>query len=269
MKFARLAPAAVAVALAVSARAQEAVPSPEAEQTPAAAPPSQLEAGGLRPPEAVDTPSSQPESTEDQGVVRDLEQADEEDTGRGLEFAWLNGEVGYEVVGLHALSGDSLVDGELLAATQNGLVYGGGVGVRLFVVHLGARFRYGSFQDWALWTLDAEAALRVPLGQFEVYGALAAGYVSIGGFKTEVETAALDVGELKASGLNARLAGGLDYYLSNTFSIGANLAGELLILSRPAVSVADMPSDAEAVYASDGSSLGAAFTSMLVLGLHF
>src|SRR5690606_42135559 len=58
-----------------------------------APPPSNLEAGGLRPPEAVDStePAEQPPG--EAQVETELDKADSEDTGRGLEFVWLNGEV--------------------------------------------------------------------------------------------------------------------------------------------------------------------------------
>jgi hypothetical protein len=227
-----------------------------------------LEAGGLRPPEAVAPAPEEPKPAGDTDVERDLERADAEDTGRGLEFVWLGGEVGYEFVDLQALGGEDLLDGDLVTDSQGGLVYGGALGVRLFVVTLGARFRYAPLSKWTLWTLNAEASLRVPLGNLELFGALSGGYAALGGAEASVATS-LDTEALAASGFNLRLLGGLDYYISNTLSLGATLAGETLFLRRNAVKVPDMPTDAEAVYAEEGSGTGAAFTATAVVALHF
>src|SRR5687767_10512869 len=105
--------------------------------------PSNLEAGGLRPPDAVDpnqqTPTDAPETPE-----RELEEADKQDSGRGLEWIWLNAEVGVQHLGLQTLKASELVDAELVETTQTGLTYGAGIGVRLLVFTVGARFRLGS-----------------------------------------------------------------------------------------------------------------------------
>src|SRR5690606_15610430 len=147
--------------LAARGAAQQPEPVPGA---PAAEPPpqSQLESGGLRPPEAVDAPAPANEQAGEEQIERELERADAEDTGRGLEFAWLNAEIGYQYASLQALGAGDLWDGDVISDSQGGLVYGGGVGLRLFVITAGARFRYGSFDDWNMWSLNAEGGLRIP-----------------------------------------------------------------------------------------------------------
>lgn len=250
------------LSLASSARGQEA----PAEGAPA---PSTLEAGGLRPPEAVD---SQPPTEQPGGeaqVATELEKADTEDTGRGLEFAWLNGELGYQTVGLQALSDGDLVDGTAIENNQSGLVFGGGLGVRLFVVTLGARFRYGSFDAWNMWSINAEGAFHIPLGKLDFYAALGAGYVSLGGFQTGAGGASSVPSDLAVNGFDVRAAVGIDYYLSNAFSLGVSLGGEALFLRRSALDVPAGTTGSLAVYAEDASSIGAAFTPMAVVGLHF
>jgi hypothetical protein len=112
-----------------------------------------------------------------------------------------------------------------------------------------------SLPDWRLWTLNAEGGLRIPLGAFEPYFTLGGGYASL--------AAAAD--GPKAAGLNVRGGFGLDIYLSEMFSLGGNLTGELLVLSRSAVDGAV----AGTAYAGDGSGIGAAGTLTLVAGLHF
>ena len=257
--------AALLLSSALSARAQEPPPgtSPENSQPP---PPSNLEAGGLRPPEAVAPDEPPPEAPGEAQVETELDKADTEDTGRGLEFVWLNGEVGYQTVGLQSLSDSDLVDGTAVQNNQSGLVFGGGLGVRLFVVTLGARFRYGSFHAWNMWSINAEGAFHIPLGKLDIYFGLGAGYVALGGFQVDDETTP-GLSDLAVNGFDVRLGAGLDYYFSNTFSVGLNLSGEMLLLRRSAL---DAPAGSpESIYTKDGSGVGAAFTPMAVIGLHF
>jgi hypothetical protein len=238
------------LALASTAFAQQ--PAPEAN----------LEAGGLRPPEAIDAGEPEPQDPE-AAVEGDLERADREDAGRGLEWFWLNAEVGVEHLGLHTFKDNQLVAPELVKTTQTGLVYGAGVGLRLLAFTVGARFRLGSFSDWQLWTLMAEGALHIPLGKLEPYFTLGLGYASLGSFSASSPSAS----EADARGFSGRLGFGMDFYLSNTLSIGANLTGDALFLSRAAVAGAD--GGEAAIYASDGSGIGAGASLTCVLGLHF
>lgn len=229
--------------------------------------PSNLEAGGLRPPDAVDPNQQTPPNAPEQTPERELEEADKQDSGRGLEWIWLNAEVGVEHLGLQTFKASELVDAELVKTTQTGLTYGAGIGVRLLVFTVGARFRLGSFDQWQLWTLNAEGGLRIPIGSLEPYFTLGAGYASLGSFSTDAPASS----KADVKGFNARLGFGLDYYLSNTFSVGGNLTGDLLVLSRAAVagaSASTMGNEAT-VYAKDGSGIGAGATFTAVVGLHF
>ncbi len=240
---------------------------PALAQQPAPAPATNLESGGLRPPEAVDGAEPAPAETTQPSTEQQLERADREDAGRGLEWIWLNAEVGVQHLGLQTFKGDALVDPKLVKTTQTGLLYGAGIGARILVFTVGARFRMGTFSDWKLWTLDAEGGFRIPIGKLEPYFTVAAGYASIGSLDSDAPASS------KASirGLNARLGAGLDYYLSNTFSIGGNLSGDLLFLSRSKVDGAETSTsgDEATVYAKDGSSIGAGTSLTAVVGLHF
>lgn len=230
----------------------------------APAPSSSLESGGLRPPEAVDSsppPPAQP------SPEQELERADREDAGRGLEWVWLNAEVGVQHLGLQTLKADGLVDPSLVKTTQTGLLYGAGVGARLLVFTVGARFRMGTFSDWQLWTLDAEGGFRIPLGSLEPYVNVSAGYASLGALSTDAPASS----RADIKGIHARVGAGVDYYLSNTFSVGGNLSGDLLFLSRAKVdgAAASDRGDEATVYAKDGSSIGAGTSLTAVVGLHF
>ena len=238
--------------------AQQSAPAP-------AAPQSDLESGGLRPPEAVD--STVPVDPAASTPEKELEEADREDSGRGLEWIWLNAEVGTEHLGLQTLKANDLLDPKLVKTSQTGLVYGAGVGVRILVFTAGARFRVGSFSEWQLWTLNLEGGLRIPIGSLEPYFTVGGGYASLGSFSTTAPASS----KADVKGFNARAGVGLDYYLSNTFSVGGNLTGDLLFLSRSKVAEADssMSGDEAAVYGKDGSSIGAGATLTAVVGLHF
>jgi len=230
---------------------------------------SNLQAGGLKPPEAVQTDETPTKATQ---TEVELDRADKEDSGRGLEYAWLNVEAGPQYVGLQALKADNLVDGTLAESKGLGMGYGAGLGVRLLAFTLGARFRFGNFSDWQLWTLGLEGGMHIPLGRIEPYFTFGAGYASLGGFKQ----ATVSAWDPSARGLDLRGAVGLDVYLSNTFSIGGNLSGDLLFLSRSASGARPLPAGASqeeqavnAFYGSrDGSGIGAGGMLSLVLGLH-
>ena len=72
---------------------------------------------------------------------------------------------------------------------------------------------------------------------------------------------------------------GIDVYVSSTFSIGANLTGEMLVLTRPGVDPSKLKASgtsgtsgtqaAAEAYKADGSSIGAAVSLTGVAGLHF
>lgn len=220
-----------------------------------------LEAGGLRPPGELTEEEEAPSAIE-----QDLAQADREDTGRGLQFVWLNGDVGYQYVDLTALSDSGLLpgvaSGEGPRTSGAGLLFGGGLGVRLLYFTFGARFRYGTLDDWNLWSVLGEVGFRIPFGNLEPYVNLGGGYVSLANFDGARQSAAVGANSLDVHGVDVRLAAGFDYHLSNTFSVGPQLAADLLVLTRPGVAGA-------AAYAADGSSVGLALQGALVLGLHF
>jgi hypothetical protein len=223
----------------------------------AAQTPADLSSGGLAPPPAVESqkPAEQP-PTGPGTTETDLARSEKEDSGRGLEFFWLNGEVGVGHFGLGTYDPGDLVDSSV-ETKQTGLVAGAGLGVRLVFLTLGARFRYAPFKDWKLWTLGAEGGLHVPLGSLEPYFTLGLGYASIKPSE----------GELDIMGFDGRLGAGIDYYLTNMFSVGANLTGDILFLSRKKVDA--VPEGSGSVYAKDGSSIGGGVTLTAVAGLHF
>jgi hypothetical protein len=242
---ASLVTACAATSLALPALAQ--APSPD------------LSAGGLAPPPAVESQKAAEQPQPGTGdTEKELAAAEQEDSGRGLEFVWVQGEVGVGHFGLLTFDEGNLVDPNTTETKQTGLVAGAGLGLRLLYLTLGARFRYAPLPDYTLWTLGAEGGLHIPLGALEPYFTLGLGYASL---KPKE-------GNFDAKGFDGRLGAGLDYYLTNMFSVGANLTGDILFLSRS--KLAGAPTTGEgSVYAQSGSSVGGGVTLTAVMGLHF
>lgn len=238
------------VAMLVSGAALAQLQPPPAQDPNA--PPS-----GIQPPGPVEVPP------EDVATYRQLEQAEHEDSGRGLQFVWLAPDVGFQFVVLDGLSNDELVDERVGSAS--GLAFGGTAGVRWLFYTLGARFRYGLLNEFSIWSLGGDVGLRVPLGDFEPYALLGGSYVSLGAFSADDALRALGAStELEAQGFSLRLGGGFDYYVTPVFSTGISVDAESLFLSRDAVR-----GDTGTLYDEAGSAVGLAVTSMAVLALHF
>ncbi len=253
-----------------------------AQQVPAAAPTSQpsnggLEAGGLAPPppmpgdSASSNGSQQPSATEQQ-----LNRAEKEDSGRGLEFAYFNIEGGYEQIGLETFKSNGLTYASTVATKDGGMMFGAGAGIRLLFITLGARARLGKFSQWNVGTLNAEVGIHVPLGDLEPYFTLGGGYAFLGSLDQNNWGAGVSI-----RGYDIRGGFGLDYYVTPVFSIGGNLTGEVLGLTRPGVNLSaatnasgtgqpgQLDAASQQIAAADGSSMGAAFSASAVLGLHF
>ena len=207
--------------------------------------------------------------------------ADAKPKARGQEWLWLNGEAGVEIANLRTF--DANVDTLTVGLTPTkgvGPAFGLGAGVRLSFITLGARARMAAMQAsggsaWQLWTLDAELGFHAPLGRIEPYLSLAGGYAYLGNFGTAAGglSSGFDV-----SGANLRLGAGLDVYATRWFSIGGLVSGEMLILARQGVSLADLAAAKQIgtidaakarVLEANGTSFGAALTFALVLGLHY
>ena len=264
--------AATAAVFATSvAFAQSAPTSPD----PYAGSGSGLSTGGLAPPGSGTGVPSGYDPGHSPSTEQSLKQADEKDSGRGLQFVWVNAEAGFQYLSLNTFHANNLVDAKFVKSTQSGLLLGAAAGVRLIFLTLGARFRWGDFAAWQMWTLDAEAGLHLPIGIVEPYFNFALGYASLGAYGGEANSINFQNAGASIHGVNARGGVGLDIYLNRFLSIGALLTGDILYLKRSqhlTIAGADTdPAKAEAqrVYANDGSSVGGAATLTGVVGLHF
>jgi len=199
-----------------------------------------------------------------------LDRAEREDAGRGLEFVWLNVEAGYEYISLQSFDDNGLVDGEAVEDSGSAFAFGVGAGVRLIFFTLGARFRLAQLSAWDLWTLNGEAGFHVPLGALEPSFTLSAGYASLGAFNADDAAVGLDLDDVKASGFNARVGAALDWYVNPLLSIGAQGSFEVLVLSRDATAQpTTVPAQTAEVYEREGDGVGLGVTATGVVGLHF
>jgi hypothetical protein len=189
---------------------------------------------------------------------------------------------GVEVVQLQTFFADfQSVSAGFLPTSGIGPTVRAGAGLRLGFLTLGARGRVASFEDsstvgsWQIWTLDGEVGLRVPLYRLEPHVVFAAGYSSFGGFDTAVQ--GLSDG-LDVHGVDARLTGGLDYWITHTISLGVDASGELFAIARPGVSVRDLATAQQVgtlnqakarILQGSGSSFGDAVSLTGGLGVHF
>lgn len=222
----------------------------------------ELTLGGLVPPGAGQTaPYASPASPEQQ-----LQRAEREDSGRGLQWFWASVESGFEHLGLGTIAEKNLVDNSDTRSTQSGLLVGGALGARVFVFTLGPRLRWGRFSDWQLWTLNGEVGFRIPVGRLEPYLSVSGGYASVGSLDPGHSLAREDV---SIKGWNLTTGGGLDVYPESWFSVGGSLTGEMLFLSRPAVPLSRLGNHPGSAYAVKGSSIGAGVLVTAVAGIHF
>ena len=127
-----------------------------------------------------------------------------------------------------------------------------------------------------LWSVDGELGFHLLSGfRIEPYLVLGGGYTSLNGIDDDVP--GVD-GATRVRGFNARGGIGVDYYPSDTVSIGLLGTAELLFLTRPGVSALGLmkPEQVETVgdakdraLEGSGTSVGTAYSIVLGPGLHF
>ena len=200
---------------------------------------------------------------------------EKQDSGLGLEWVWINAEVGGAYVNLESLSTSNL---GLQKTESGGPVFGVAAGVRLLFLTLGVRVRDLQLSSiGSLWEMSAEAALHTRIWHIDPYFGVRGGYnfvgslssdsvqVASGGQPSDVSVHGFDVGPMV----------GIDFYLAKLISIGADADAQFLFLQRPVpplpagVTVDILPPNVRALYESSGSSVGFGVTASAHLGVHF
>ncbi|MDI1444378.1 hypothetical protein [Polyangium sp. 6x1] len=240
-----------------------------------------MSAGGLAPPPPMAPAASQAPASE---TSQDLDDAKKGDSGRGLEWFYLEAEGGFQHLGLRTFNVDEESFSAGFIETQaSGPVIGAGLGLRLVFITIGARGRVGFFNTYDVFSVGGEVGLHLPLGNLEPHFELGGGYTALGSFKSALQNgaAATALENTQIHGFYVRGQAGLDYYVTPIFSIGVSASAEVLGLTRPGLDpskVTEIQSDPNLtslqqaraeVLKAEGSSYGAAVTGTAVLGLHF
>jgi len=258
--FAALVPAVLLSLVAPSSLAQSLEPPP----------PMAPGAPGSPAPSSAPLPSSRgPTNADDES----------EDSGLGLEWVWLNADVGFSSVNMSSFSESQL---GLVQTSGSGPTFGVGAGVRLLFLTLGVRARDSLLSSLgSLWELNAEAALHMRIWHIDPYLGVRGGYAFVGSLSSNsVGTAAgVSAPDVSINGFNVGPMLGIDMYLSHLVSIGAEGDVEFLFLNRPKPALPPQYAQLSAaqqqqitsspLYQASGSSVGFGGGATAHLGFHF
>jgi hypothetical protein len=201
--------------------------------------------------------------------------ADDGDSGLGLEWVYLNVDVGGSYVDMQSLSTSNF---GLQTTKAGGSVFGIGAGARILFFSIGARLRdqmLSSLGD--LWEVDGEAAFHMRIWQIDPYFGARAGYTWLGSLNSQSVQVAMggSPSDVTVHGFDVGPMVGIDFYLTKLISLGAEAEAEFLFLKRPppalppGVSVSVLPPQEQTLYANSGSSVGLGAVGTAHLGIHF
>jgi hypothetical protein len=255
------------------ARAQDAsYPPDEAPLPPATVPapttlpPQTAVTATPAPPAAGPAPVVIVEKDKKNSLTRELE-----DGGLGLEWVYLNADVGSAYTDLISLRASNW---QLQDNSASGPAFGLGAGVRLVILSAGFRVRDLQLASFSLWETDLEAALHFRIWRFDLYLGARGGYAFLGSFSAAALRTSTGSGtsDVSVHGWNIGPTLGLDYYISKRVSVGVEANAEVLFLRRPPIALKPGQTVApqfESLYADSGSSVGAGFVGVGHLGIHF
>jgi hypothetical protein len=256
---------AFAIALSSAARAQNLQPPPRIAPYPYPPPPASSPPASSLPSTPIMPPSPGPRAPSDEG----------DDSGLGLEWVWVNADIGAAYVNMRSFSATNLA---LVTTESGGPVFGVAAGIRLLFLSLGARVRDLSLSNIGnLWELSLEAKLHTRIWRIDPYFGVRGGYNFVGSLNSSAVTAATGSPspDVNVHGFNVGPVVGIDLYLAKIVSIGVDLDVQFLFLQRPppplpaGVTVALLPPNDQTLYQNSGSSLGLAVSPTAHLGIHF
>jgi hypothetical protein len=193
-----------------------------------------------------------------------------EDGGLGLEWVYLNADIGSAYTDLVSLKASNW---QLQDNSASGPAFGIGAGVRLVVLSAGLRVRDLELSSFNLWETDLEAALHFRIWRFDLQFGTRGGYAFVGSFSADsLRTSTGSASDVAVHGWNVGPTAGLDYYISKLVSLGVDANAEVLFLKRPPIPLQPGQTVApqwESLYADSGSSIGAGFVGVAHLGIHF
>jgi hypothetical protein len=203
-----------------------------------------------------------------------------QDSGLGLEWVYLNADVGFHYVDIASFSASQL---GIVDTSGSGLTWGVGAGVRLFFLSAGVRLRNSLLDNpGSLWTIDLEAAFHMRVWRIDPYFGIRGGYAWVGSFSSQaVSSAAQGVPQpsVAIQGFDVGPTLGLDIYFSSLVSVGVEGAAQFLFLSRPKVDLPpqfnmlppaeQMMVTSNPLYQASGQSVGFGGSATAHLGIHF
>jgi hypothetical protein len=215
---------------------------------------------------AAPAPAAQTVVVEKKDTTRMLE-----DGGLGLEWVYLNADVGAAYTDLVSLKSSNWA---IQDNSASGPAFGIGAGVRLIFLSLGLRARDLQLSSFNLWEVDVEAALHFRIWRID--GAIGArgGYAFLGKFSADSleQSTGSSASNVTVHGWNVGPTVDLDVYITKLISVGVDANAEALFLKRPALPLQPgqtIPPQYQELYADSGSSIGAGFVATAHLGVHF
>jgi hypothetical protein len=199
------------------------------------------------------------------------------DSGLGLEWVYLNADVGGAYTNLQSLSESHLA---IQQTSSAGGAFGLAAGVRLLFFTLGVRARDLQLSNFNLWELDGEAAFHIRIWRIDPYFGVRGGYAFVGSLGSGTVSVASggSASDVSVHGINLGPMFGIDVYLSSLVSIGVDANAEFLFLKRPPAplpqgvtqaDVAMLPQNQQQLYSLSGSSVGFGAVLTAHLGIHF
>ncbi len=252
------------------------MPVPNAPLPPQPLPPQPMptgpSVGGLQPPPPIDpAQSEQPNPTE-----QDLDEAEKDDSGRGLTWFWIEAEGGFQHVGLETFKVDesNLTAGFVPSEASGGYV-GAGLGARFVFLTIGPRGRIGFFDNWQLYSIGGELGFRFPVSIVEPHFEFGGGYAALGSLSDALGGTDNAAG---VDGAYGRISGGLDFLIGSFFQLGLGASWEFMALTRPGIGLdavnaqpqaANLDEGRKQLLAAEGSGVGSAITISAKTGFAF
>lgn len=227
------------------------------------------------------TPAGQPPGTPPSGQqLQNPENAndDSQDSGLGLEWVYLNADVGAAYVNMTSFSESQL---GLVNNSGAGPAWGVGAGVRLIFFTVGVRLRNEIIPNLgSLWKFNLEAAFHTRVWRIDPYFGVRGGYNFVGSLNSSTVSVATGntPGDVAVHGWNVGPTVGIDFYFTSLISIGADLQADFLFMQRPKVDlpsacttnpVCNMMAMNNPLYQNSGSSVGFGAIGTAHLGIHF
>ena len=191
-------------------------------------------------------------------TVQQLNASESSGSFRGLEWGYVNVEVGAAYVDL----------GQKAAypGPGGGLALGLGAGLRFLTWTFGVRGRIAAVSGFSLYEANLEAGFHLPLGAWDPYVALHGGYATSSiSAQSPSGIGAFTPPPVSGADLGGSL--GADYYLSALFSLGVDATLDALFLNAPDIYAGNTAQRILLAHAQSGT--GIAALGSLHAGLHF